>query len=105
MAASTKTGSGSRRRGRGRRAKQTPVFDIVGKRRWFYDFSTLITIPGLIFLLLTPLSGGNIGLQFSIDFTGGTVWRVHFLDTMPTPAQVREVLTEKGLEGQVRLTA
>ena len=31
------------------------MFDIIGKRRWFYLFSLLITIPGLIFILLTPL--------------------------------------------------
>ena len=80
------------------------MFDIVGKRRWFYAFSTLITIPGLIFVLLTPFSGGQVGLQFSIDFTGGTVWEVHFRDGVPTPAQVREVLTEQGLTGSAAIT-
>ena len=48
------------------------MFDIVGKRRWFFLFSALITIPGLFFILLTPLTGGQAGLQFSIDYTGGT---------------------------------
>jgi preprotein translocase subunit SecF len=80
------------------------VFDIIGKRRWFYVFSALITIPGLVFLLLTPLTGGQVGLQFSIDFTGGTVWEVHFRDGTPTPAQVREVLTEQGLDGSAAIT-
>ena len=54
------------------------MFDIIGKRRWFYLFSLLIMIPGIIFILLTPLTGGKAGLKFSIDFTGGTVWEVHF---------------------------
>ena len=54
------------------------MFDIIGKRRWFYIFSALIMIPGLIFILLTPLSDGQAGLKFSIDFTGGTVWEIHF---------------------------
>jgi len=80
------------------------MYDIVGKRRWFYVFSALITIPGLIFLLLTPLTGGQLGLQFSIDFTGGTVWEVRFRDQTPTPAQVREVMAEQGLPGSVAIT-
>ena len=32
------------------------MFDVIGKRRWFYAFSLLITIPGLIFILLTPFT-------------------------------------------------
>jgi len=36
------------------------VFDVIGKRRWFFLFSGLLTIPGLIFILLTPLSNGSI---------------------------------------------
>jgi preprotein translocase subunit SecF len=81
-----------------------PVFDIVGKRRWYYAISALITIPGLIIALMGPFTGGQVGLQFSIDYTGGTVWEVHFRDTNPTPAEVREVLTEQGLTGSVALT-
>jgi preprotein translocase SecF subunit len=80
------------------------VFDIVGKRRWFYVFSALITIPGLVFVLLTPFGGGRVGLQFSIDFTGGTVWEVHFRDGAPAPSEVREVLVEQGLGGTAAIT-
>jgi preprotein translocase SecF subunit len=81
-----------------------PVFDIVGKRRWYYAISALITIPGLIIALMGPFTGGQVGLQFSIDYTGGTVWEIHFRDSNPTPAEVREVLTEQGLGGNVALT-
>jgi preprotein translocase SecF subunit len=80
------------------------VFDIIGKRRWFYAFSLLITIPGLIFILLTPFSGGKAGLQFSIDFTGGTVWEIHFKDGTPTGAQVQEVMAAQGLPGAAAIT-
>ena len=79
------------------------MFDLIGKRKWFYAFSLLLTIPGLIFILLTPFSGGQAGLKFSIDFTGGTVWEVHFQDGTPTPAQVHEVMTELGLPGTVAI--
>jgi preprotein translocase subunit SecF len=39
--------------------------NIVGKRNWYFTFSLLIIIPGVISLLLW-------GLNFSIDFTGGS---------------------------------
>jgi len=80
------------------------VFDLVGKRRWFYVFSALIMIPGLIFLLLTPFSNGTAGLRFSIDFTGGTVWEIHFRDGTPDPAEVHDVMAELDLPGTVAVT-
>ena len=80
------------------------MFDIIGKRRWFYLFSLLITIPGLIFILATPLSGGKVGLQFSIDFTGGTVWEIHFKDGTPTIPQVQAIMAEQDLPGTAAIT-
>ena len=32
------------------------MFDIIGKRRWYFAFSLAITIPGLLFILLTPIT-------------------------------------------------
>jgi preprotein translocase subunit SecF len=74
------------------------VFDIVGKRRWFFIFSALITIPGLIFILLTPITNGQAGLKFSIDYTGGTEWSIRFEDASVTSDEVREALAELGQE-------
>jgi len=71
------------------------MYDIVGKRRWYFLFSALITIPGLIFIALG-------GLKPSIDFTGGTVWQVRFGDD-PTPEAVQAALIELGhTEGTVK---
>ncbi|HEX6473921.1 MAG TPA: protein translocase subunit SecF [Candidatus Limnocylindria bacterium] len=64
------------------------MYDIVGKRRWYYLFSALITIPGIIFILLG-------GLKPSVDFTGGTVWQVRYASD-PSPAEVRAALVELG---------
>ena len=64
------------------------MYDIVGKRRWYYLFSALITIPGLIFVALG-------GLKPSIDFTGGTVWQVRFLND-PSSEAVQAALVELG---------
>jgi preprotein translocase SecF subunit len=72
------------------------VFDIIGKKRWFFLISLLITIPGLFFILLTPLTNGAEGLKFSIDYTGGTEWSIKFKDPNVTPDQVRTELIALG---------
>jgi preprotein translocase SecF subunit len=72
------------------------VFDIIGKKRWFFAISLLITIPGLIFILLTPITNGADGLKFSIDYTGGTEWSIKFKDPAVTADQVRAELVGLG---------
>jgi preprotein translocase subunit SecF len=79
------------------------VFDVIGKRNWFFLFSALITIPGLIFILLTPISGGQVGLKFSIDYTGGTQWTVRFQDPNVTADQVKAELVTLG-QGEATVT-
>ena len=69
------------------------MFDVIGKLRWFYLFSLVITIPGLFFILLTPTT--DAGLQFTIDYTGGTRWEIRF-EKPVTPEQVRTVFAEQG---------
>lgn len=80
------------------------MFDVVGKRNWFFAFSLLLTIPGLVFLLLGPVTGGRVGLQFAIDFTGGTVWTVRFADADLTPARVEQAVEANGYEASVTKT-
>ena len=46
------------------------MYDVIGKRKWFYLISAAVTIPGLIFILLTFIPGSKLGLQFSIAYTG-----------------------------------
>ena len=72
------------------------MFDVIGKRRYFYIFSLVLTIPGLIFILLTPFT--DAGLQFTIDYTGGTRWEIRFEDPNVTPDQVEEVFAQQGLD-------
>jgi preprotein translocase SecF subunit len=72
------------------------VFDLISKRNWFFAFSLLITIPGLIFILLTPLTGGEAGLKFSIDYTGGTEWAIRFEDPNVQAEDVRAELIALG---------
>ena len=73
------------------------MFDVIGRRRWFFLFSGLITIPGFIFILLTPLTNGAEGLRFSIDYTGGTSWEIRFKDPGVTAAGIKDVLAGQDL--------
>jgi preprotein translocase SecF subunit len=77
------------------------VFDIIGKKRWFFLISLIITIPGLIFILLTPLTGGKEGLQFTIDYTGGTTWQIRFADSTVSADAVASVFHDNGLQAIV----
>lgn len=71
--------------------------DLIGKRRYGYLLSGISTIVGLVFILLTLVPNADLGLQFSIAYTGGTVWEVHFAEDSPDPGAVRAVLEEQGL--------
>ncbi|MDQ6682158.1 MAG: protein translocase subunit SecF [Chloroflexota bacterium] len=64
------------------------MYDIVGKKRWYFLFSAILTVPGLVFILLG-------GLKPSVDFTGGTVWQVRYASN-PSPAAVRATLVSLG---------
>ncbi len=58
------------------------MLNIVGKRYWYFGFSLLVIIPGLIALILW-------GLPLAIDFTGGSLLEVRFLSgDAPPPADV-----------------
>ncbi len=78
------------------------MFDIIGKRRWFYALSLALTIPGLILLILTPFT--DLGLKFTIDFTGGTRWVIQFEDRAVTPDQVEGVFVDNGYDATVTTT-
>ena len=64
------------------------MYDIVGKRRYYFIFSALLTVPGVIFIALG-------GLRPSIDFTGGTVWEVRFADS-PSVDEVHDAVVDLG---------
>jgi preprotein translocase SecF subunit len=73
------------------------VFDIIGKRNWFFLFSGIILVPGLIAILLTPATNGQMGIKFSIDYTGGTKWQFEFKNTNATVDEVKLILVQQGL--------
>jgi preprotein translocase subunit SecF len=63
------------------------MFDFVAWRRWFYLFSLLLVVPGVISLVLPG------GLRPGIDFTSGTLMVLRFTDDIEQAA-VRRALAE-----------
>ncbi len=63
-------------------------FDFVGRRKWWYLISALVIIAGLISL-------GVRGLNFGIEFRGGTSWEV--IAPGATVPQVQKAMTSAGL--------
>ncbi len=61
---------------------------FVERKWWYFAFSGLLIIPGLIFLLLG-------GLKPGIEFKGGTLLDVRF-DTPPAIAEVTAVMNDLG---------
>ena len=72
------------------------MFNIVGRRGWYFVFSAILIIPGLLSMIAPPgwASGGS-GLKPGIDFTSGSVLNVAFEDPVATQ-DVRGVLARMG---------
>lgn len=73
------------------------LFDIVGKRKWYYILSIILIVPGLIGMLFSTVQLGT-PLKLSIDFTSGSLMELQF-DQPVQPAQVREIFTNFTFNG------
>jgi protein-export membrane protein SecD/preprotein translocase SecF subunit len=67
----------------------TWLFDIVGKRKWYYILSAVFIIPGLIGMIFSMVEFGT-PLKLGIDFTSGSLMELQF-DQPVQPAQVQQV--------------
>ena len=72
------------------------MYNIVGKRGWYFVVSALLIIPGLLSMIAPPgWSTGNSGLRPGIDFTSGSVLNFAFEAPVETQA-VRDLLASLG---------
>lgn len=63
-------------------------FDFIGKRKFAYALSCIIIIAGIVSLFVQ-------GLNFGIDFTGGTVFQVQYEDNK----EISDLRDESGTMG------
>jgi preprotein translocase subunit SecF len=66
-------------------------YDFIKVRRWAYGFSALAIVPGLLWLLVS-------GLNYSIEFTGGTLVQIRTTQPIGTGA-IRTALANSGIQG------
>lgn len=71
------------------------MYDIIKHRRWYYIFSTLIIIPGILIMLYSILTIGT-PFRLSIDFTGGTMWELRFSEPV-APGDMVEFFNSQGI--------
>ena len=65
--------------------------DFAGKRIWFFIFSFLVIVPGVVFLAIAP------GLKAGIDFTGGSSMTLGFSESSNVKqSQIRDILIDQG---------
>jgi preprotein translocase subunit SecF len=84
---------------------------LVRRRYWWFALSLLLILPGLYFLLLHPLittGSFRLGLNPSIDFSGGAMWEIHFPDTPEgelSTEEIRQAFAEHGFDdAQVQIS-
>lgn len=71
------------------------MFNIVEKRRWFFLFSALVIVPGLIVMIYSTIQTGapfNLG----IDFVGGSIYEVKFDGPGADERNIRQVFADAG---------
>ncbi len=69
--------------------------NIVKLRYWWFLLSILVIVPGAIFL-------GLYGLRLGIDFAGGSLWDIQFVERQPgdlNTEEIRSIFEKNGFEG------
>jgi preprotein translocase subunit SecF len=72
---------------------RNPSYNFIGNRRWAYIASITITLIGLVSLAVR-------GLNYDLDFTGGTLIQVQF-ERPPTVASIRAGLARVKLSESI----
>ena len=72
---------------------------IVERRSLWFTISAIAIVPGLLFMVYCLITLGTI-LPLSIDYTGGTLWEMHFDQEIP-PTDVRQIFVDAGFPDTV----
>ena len=74
------------------------LFDVAGKRRFYYIISAILIVPGLIAMGVSMAQFGS-PLKLSIDFTSGSLMELQFNEPVQ-PGEVRDIFAGFTYEGQ-----
>lgn len=76
------------------------MFDIVGKRKWFFILSGLLILAGIGAMIFSFVQFGS-PLRIGVDFTGGSRFVVHFTQTAEEDA-IRQVFRQRDLDAMIQ---
>jgi preprotein translocase SecF subunit len=75
------------------------MFNLIGKRYWYFLISALLIVPGLIAMIYSTATYGT-PVRLSIDFTGGSLMVIKFQQPATEDA-IRDVFTSYGFTNPV----
>lgn len=75
------------------------MFNIIGKRYWYFLISALLIVPGLVAMVYSTATYGT-PVRLSIDFTGGSLMVIKFQQSVPEDA-IRGVFGDYGFTNPV----
>ncbi len=78
------------------------MFRIVERRGWYFAFSILLMLPGIIYMIWSLSTQGHL-LPLSIDYTGGTLWEMRFTEAQ-RPIDVRQIFVDAGYSDTIAFT-
>ena len=70
------------------------MFNLVEKRRWYFLFSALVIVPGLLIMIYSWATTGA-PFRLSIDFVGGSIYNLSFIGDV-SETEVRDVFAASG---------
>jgi preprotein translocase SecF subunit len=73
------------------------MFSLVQKRRLFFTISAIIIAVGLAIMLYSLVTSGA-PLRLSVDFEGGSIYEIEFLEAGADEGSIREVFVQFGNE-------
>lgn len=76
------------------------MYDIVGKRRWYFALSATLIVLGLGAMAYSTLRIGT-PLPVGVDFTGGSRFVITFA-AAADEGQIRQVFVERGLDPTIQ---
>lgn len=71
------------------------MFSLIQKRRWFFLFSAVVIIPGILIMLYSLSTTGSL-FRLSNDFVGGSLYELKFTTEGATESNVRDVFEAHG---------
>ncbi len=69
------------------------MFNIVERRRWYFLFSALIIVPGILIMIYSTATTGA-PFRLDIDFVGGSNYSFQYTDDGPTEGDIRAVFRD-----------